>query len=83
MFLTQFNQAFSSGCTHGPTTGILVTGDCVQKGGLGSGQRFFKCIGIEAIMINRHVDNVQAMVGENLKGKEIAGLFDDDGVAGF
>ena len=68
MFLTQFDQTFSSRRAHGVATRILVAGNCVQQGGLDSAQSFLERIDIEAIVINWHADNVQAVVEEDLKG---------------
>ena len=83
MFLTELYQTFSSRRTHRLSAGVLVAGNRVQKSGVRPGERFFQFFHVETCLVHRNADDVQPLVFENLKGQEIARLFDKDRVAGI
>ncbi len=81
MFTAEINQEFSPRGAHRLPGGILVAGNRVQERDPGAGECFFQLVNIKTVLIHRHADDVQTVIGENLKGQEIAGLLYDDGVA--
>ena len=81
MFLTEFNQAFSPRGTHRLSAGVLVAGNRVQESGAGPGEGVLQLLNIKACFVHRYTDDVQPMIGENLKGQEVAGFFHKDRVA--